>query len=494
MRRYSLSVLTVSILFSSLTNSKDYYMSVGGGYSPSGAQGVLELNMKNFSKKLSSLAADNSIVQLYGGGCQKESLDVYVKAKDFTFEDLLFTTFFEGNSDSECVWRHNELEHLDGASTKDNVEYFLADQIRRTRKNDNFRFYFTGHGSKKSREDKDDESQMDLWGVESAMLASEFVSELDKLPVEAHTQVLMVQCFSGGFTKMNFEGGETTNKLSSHNRCGFFSQLPDRLAAGCTPDLEKREEYSRYFMEAYNGMTEKAEAISADYNKDGVVGANEAHAYVVKNEKSIDVPITTSSWFLRQKEIKIHHNLEKATLKRVLSLMTDLERSVFASLISTTGLEIQESDRLFMKIKTAIKKEKEFKEKAESAATKAQDYLDSIFKEIKFYLKERYPVFYSSYGITHGSAKVMSSEMALKAKESMLKHPKYELFKNAYKARDAATEVEEVWERRVVQLERLEYLVETKLMELSLEKVSDDLKKRYKELQDCESRPFFAVK
>ena len=44
----------------------------------------------------------------------------------------------------------------------------------------------------------------------------------------------MVQCFSGGFANVIFEGGDPEKGLAAHSRAGFFATVNNRLAAGCT--------------------------------------------------------------------------------------------------------------------------------------------------------------------------------------------------------------------------------------------------------------------
>jgi hypothetical protein len=487
MKRYLLSLIFVALcLMSSLAMARDYYLSVGGGYEPSMSQGVLELNMKNFYARVNKTNAEKSLIQLYGGGCNPDSLDVYTTAKEFSLEDRLFAVFFKAHDDAECVWRHNQIPSLNGASTKENLEHYLNEHKDWVKHDDSFRFYFTGHGSQ-----NDEVSQMDLWGIESDMKVPEFVSKLDEYPEESPTQVLMVQCYSGGFANMNYKGGDPKAELSSHQRCGFFSQLPDRLAAGCTPDLEQREEYSRYFLEASQSKTEKGQVINVDYNKDGVVGSDEAHAYVVAHEKSIDVPISTSSWLLRQKNVKIKSKQKGLSLKEFRNIMNASESVVLSALLKSTGLSMVDDDRALLKVKAAIKSEKDLQASAKDAREKAQEYLDKIFTDIKFDLKERFPIFYTTYGITLGTQKVLNSELAGRARAALKKHPKYQIFKAAFVSRDKASNVEELWERRVVQLERLEYLLETKLMEESLKNSKSTIMQRYKELKTCESKPYF---
>ena len=81
--------------------------------------------------------------------------------------------------------------------------------------------------------------------------------------------------------------------LSPAARCGFFSQLHDRAASGCTPQAGGVREYSSYFWSALQGKSKDnpAAAVNADYDGDGRTSLAEAHAYAVINSEEIDVPV-----------------------------------------------------------------------------------------------------------------------------------------------------------------------------------------------------------
>jgi hypothetical protein len=88
-----------------------------------------------------------------------------------------------------------------------------------------------------------------------------------------------------------------------HARAGFFSQVHDRAAAGCTPDVDEADyqEYSSFFWAALAGRTRAGVALpSVDYDKDGIVSFSEAHAYAVLASDTIDIPVRTSDALLRE--------------------------------------------------------------------------------------------------------------------------------------------------------------------------------------------------
>ena len=113
----------------------------------------------------------------------------------------------------------------------------------------------------------------------------------------------MVQCYAGGFAHTIFDKADANAGLSTSDRCGFFAQVHDRGAAGCTPDANDAdyEEYSSYFWVALAGKSRVGKAVdTADYDKNGQVSFAEAHAYAMIESDTIDVPVRTSGVLLRQ--------------------------------------------------------------------------------------------------------------------------------------------------------------------------------------------------
>ncbi len=132
--------------------------------------------------------------------------------------------------------------------------------------------------------------------------ASRFEGMLDQLPTDLPVVLVMVQCYSGGFSHTIFNDANAALALSPHPRCGFFSQVYDRPAAGCTSDVKEADyqEYSSFFWAALGGQTRTGQPVtSADFDGDGRVSFAEAHAYAVLESDTIDVPIRTTGALLR---------------------------------------------------------------------------------------------------------------------------------------------------------------------------------------------------
>jgi hypothetical protein len=167
---------------------------------------------------------------------------------------------------------------------------------------DRLLIYATAHGGKSDDEDNDHNTRLLMWNNES-ITVERFAERLETLPEGVSVAVVMVQCYSGGFSHLIFDEGDSEKGLASRNICGFFATVHDRVAAGCTPDIDEEDyqEYSTFFWAALGGKTRIGEPIERpDYDGDGGISLEEAHGYVIVHSDTIDIPIKTSGALLRE--------------------------------------------------------------------------------------------------------------------------------------------------------------------------------------------------
>ncbi len=98
-----------------------------------------------------------------------------------------------------------------------------------------------------------------------SVTASEFSAWLDRMPKDVSVVLVMVQCYAGGLRTRSFM--RPTRKsacFSPHPRCGFFAQLHDRAASGCTADINEADyqEYSSFFWAALAGRRRNGEPVT----------------------------------------------------------------------------------------------------------------------------------------------------------------------------------------------------------------------------------------
>jgi hypothetical protein len=161
--------------------------------------------------------------------------------------------------------------------------------------------YFTGHGGPDEPSGFQN-NVYDMWAG-NELSVHELAKALDSLPRETPVTVVMVECFSGAFGNLLFDGGNPAGGLVDRPICGFFASVPQRMAAGCTPEINEADykDFTGYFFAALSGVDRMGRHINgADYRHDGHIGMDEAYAYALIHDDSIDTPVCTSDVFLRR--------------------------------------------------------------------------------------------------------------------------------------------------------------------------------------------------
>ncbi|HLV79246.1 MAG TPA: hypothetical protein VKT32_03160 [Chthonomonadaceae bacterium] len=161
--------------------------------------------------------------------------------------------------------------------------------------------YFTGHGSPDGESYQN--NTYDLWGEKQGLSVRELSQELSRLPAGVPVTLVMVQCFSGAFGNLIFEGGRPDGPLASRDLAGFFATVNQRMAAGCTSAVNEADyhDFTSYFFAALTGRDRVGRQVTgADYDGDGRVSMEEAYCYTLIHDASIDVPVCTSDVFVRR--------------------------------------------------------------------------------------------------------------------------------------------------------------------------------------------------
>ena len=272
----------------------------GGGYSPSGNQISLESNVKYFRRVMGMLGLENAETRtLFADGRDE--------GRDLQFADPAFRIPETNGILAELVGSTRGLGHqyrrteqnADGPSLLAEFDKWFDATSKNAGKE--ALIYFTGHGGKGDKKTPDN-TTLHLWSNQK-MRVRDFVKRLDKLPKEMPVTIVMVQCYSGGFANVIFKDGDPKKGMSDHARAGFFATVQDRVAAGCTPDIQEKnyKEYSTSFWEALCGESRIGDSVEKpDFDKDGLTSYSEAHAHVILTSDTIDIPIKTSGAFLRK--------------------------------------------------------------------------------------------------------------------------------------------------------------------------------------------------
>ena len=340
---------------------------------------------------------------------------------------------------------------------------------------------------------------LNLW--RENMSVSQFTRSLDKIDPKTSIQILMVQCFSGGFAQVNQIRGKVIGVSSPANRCGFFSQTSNLPASGCFYDLSNTEEYSIYFFRAHEDNI-------ADFNKDGVVGADEAHHYVLRNLSSPDRPLTTSQHLLRQIQ-SFGENIQQDSPKKLLGGATELERQTITFLAGQLDVDLNTLKSLhdlrkqqgkvissWLKLTNSILSTlgMELIEKPKhSPSTNSKIEETFEFQELREYLLDRFSILNYTmpiYSLKKEQTTVNGLDPVLGAIEN---HRYFKKLKKMVLDQKVAMEENMHKWALAAKLERMIYLLETIGLRTRMKSNAHytNINQKYEQLLKCEREPFF---
>jgi hypothetical protein len=281
-------------------------LTIGGGPRPVMNQVAIESNVRYVDSLLPRSA---TVRTLFADGRQESVNVLYTEPFGEASEaEKAFRFLFEGNPTGTNKLRSPKLREVNGGARKDDIRTEM-NRIA-AEQSGPVLIYFTGHGEKGRNlennvfalwEDRTEGGQRAPH--QDGLSVRDLATEIQKVPANRPVTLVMVQCFSGSFANILFENGDPDGALLDRPICGFFATTKERVAAGCTPEINEAEyhDYTSYFYAALTGKDRLGRAVKAtDYNKDGLIGMDEAHLYALISEPSIDVPICTSDVFLRR--------------------------------------------------------------------------------------------------------------------------------------------------------------------------------------------------
>jgi len=294
---------------------------VGGGPSKAQNQVAIESNVRYVGRILP--ASTNYQVLFSDGDLQSET--VQFRADDRTLS-----------------YRAPNLPRLDGRADMESVRSALAKTATaaQSAKTNDVILYFTGHGSG-DRPSNYANNWFALWSG-GRFTVKELAQSIDSFPAETPITLIMVQCYSGAFGNVLFQGGDPQGALIDRQVAGFFAAVPERTSAGCTPAINEAEyrDFTSYFFAALTGEDRMGRPISgADYDHDSRVMMDEAFAWSLINDDSIDTPVCTSDTFLRRFAPMADADIATTPFPVLSSWATPAQRAALEGLSTTLGLE-----------------------------------------------------------------------------------------------------------------------------------------------------------
>lgn len=307
MRRHvpclTIVLIAVPLVFAGTGHAKDYFLTIGGGYAPSGNQVSLEKNVLYFQRVLETceLRANPCAVLFADGDGAADDLQV-IDPQAVPEVNRLMAEFFGSRRDLGLYYRNHQIPGVRDKTSPETIRDWFDTVGANMQSGDRLVLYVAAHGgSSRDRQDPFNTSIL-LWNRQRLDVRA-LVELLDGLPQGVSVVTVMVQCHSGGFARCIFNAADPDRGLATQRRCGFFATVHDRPAAGCTPEIDEAtyKEYSTYFWEALSGIDRLGSSVQRpDYDGDSRVSFEEAHAYTVLHSDTIDLPIKTSGEFLRQ--------------------------------------------------------------------------------------------------------------------------------------------------------------------------------------------------
>lgn len=383
-------VVLAGALSSQLGQAKDFFLTIGGGGSPTGNQVSLEKNVLYFQRVREVLGiADTSHDILFSDG-NDPGRDLQYHDPDAAMPEsnLLVAQLCSREDGLWDNYRTHQVPGIRGPSSRGEIERWFDERVEEIQPGDRVFIYFTGHGGKGSGPNG---NHMHLWNGEK-LTVKDFVKLLDRLPDETAVTCVMVQCYSGGFSNLIFEDGDPDRGASAANRCGFFATTHDRVAAGCTSDIDEEnyQEYSSFFWAALAGEKRLGDSIARpDYDADGRTSFEEAHAFTLLESNTIDVSVRTSDALLRSLSKLEGNGLLAATAPReeILAAATPADRAVLEGLEK----ELELGDRWLAGAKEELEESKKRKASTDRQKGRKASEHKRLAGEILSALKQRWP-------------------------------------------------------------------------------------------------------
>lgn len=295
--------LALSLIGCATTSGDTHLLLMGGGSEPKSNQISLEKNILYFHRVIGRLDlkdAHRDVLFANGDDPAQDDVQYLADASDAPQAMRMIDVLMGPGRSRSKTYRPHDIGGGEIETSPENINSWFDTHAQEVGPDDRVLVYFTGHGSKGPKENKQNTS-LRLWS-KKAMRVQPFVGNLDKLDKQTPVVLVMVQCFSGGFANVIFNEGDPAKGLSDHNRCGFFASVHDRPAAGCTPHVNEADykEYSSYFWAALSGEDRLGEPVDRpDYNGDGQTSYLEAHAFALIHSDSIDLSMSTSDRLVR---------------------------------------------------------------------------------------------------------------------------------------------------------------------------------------------------
>ncbi|HIA18213.1 MAG TPA: hypothetical protein EYN70_02140 [Planctomycetaceae bacterium] len=478
----------------------DYFLTIGGGYAPTGNQISLEKNVQLFQQLVQERFPNNpSHTVLFSDG-KSPGRDLQYRDPKLVIPPVnrILAQIFGKEGDLAYQYRSHQVKDVAGGASRKNIQQWFEKTGAGLKPGDRVFIYVTAHGGESDNRRQPYNTTLYLWNGEKISV-TEFSKLLDKIPDPVDIMTVMVQCHCGGFADLIFNQADPTKGTSKASRCGFFATVYDRPAAGCTPDINEKEyqEYSTYFWEAIRGVTRTGKPIgTCDYDQDGSVSFSEAHAYAVLTSTTIDISVSTSDSFLRAygKSTTSNSGATSSLLTsdspytQLLSRATPVQKAILNGLSEQLKLTAQNRGKEAWELAQQVSSQKQ--QPNRDLRTKNRE-LASLRKELRSLLTKAWPELNNPF---NPALPKLLAEQSKQILASAAKHPRYDRSVQLQKEVDQLQSQLLNLDRRWAKAQRLLRALETVALAANLPKVaSKEIQQRYTQLLKAEAGTFGGV-
>ncbi len=468
----------------------DYFLTIGGGSSPTGNQVSLEKNILFFQRMLAQERPDTPRHDIYFADGDAPQRDLQFSNPDAVpLANRLMAELFGKMDHLALEYRNHEIPGLRGDTSQDNLNRWFEEVGSRMTSGDRLILYATAHGGKsRDTKKKPYNTRLYLWNQQS-ISAKQLADQLAKLPDGVSVVLVMVQCYAGGFASVVFDEAEQELGAVPRDLCGFFATVHDRPAAGCTADIDEEnyQEYSSFFWAAIGGQTRIGQSIELpDYDGDGQTSFEEAHAYVILTSDTIDIPTKTSGMFLRayakSAEEQPESLAENTAFEQILSSATIAEKRVLEGL--SEQLQLQGTDRKQAARELGKRIERERK-KLYGEVRKKRDRRKQHKNTLVRHLKARWPELANTLSATATS---LVTTRADEFADAVVSHPAYSDYRTLGDEIETLEQERFELRRRWTKCERFMRTLENVVLAHNLPLIADeDAVARFERLRRLES-------
>jgi len=494
MRSHLLLFPVALFLLSGALDARDHVLTIGGGYSPAGNQVSLERNVLFFEKLRAEKLPEGTPHDLYfaDGTSPHPDLQFRPEGAEVPRAHLLMAGLFGSEKNLTNHYRNNVLEGVRDISSPAALERWFREEGSKLEAGDRLILYVTSHGARSGSKSNKFNTRIWMWDRRT-LDASRLAGFLAGLPEGVKVMTVMVQCFSGGFSHLIFEENNQKKERAKRNICGFFATVCDREAAGCTPDVNEAnyDEFSSHFWAALRGRTRTEKEIAdCDYDGDGRVSFEEAHAYAILTSRNIDIPVKTSGAFLRIHS-RLHSDKEEdrellgreSSYAEILEQAGTVDREVLEGLSTRLALDGEQRGALAGEKASEIGKKMRKIEEDKKAHKKK---LDGARMAISRTIRNRWPDLENRH--SPGAVNLLSNgKLRAEFVAAVEKHPRYSEWDRLKQERGKLEGRELELSREYANWRRFVRVFENVAYGVNLEQVADeDVVQAYQRLMEAE--------